>query len=234
MTTSDTTDLISALNTSITYTSKYFTPLLYFVGNVGNILSALIFRRRPWKKNVCVFYFKIYLLYNSLYINCILPPYTLTYGYDIKLYNSNTILCKIYMYCTFLFSTLSPTVLILASIDRLLISSQNVNTRLYSSRRLAYFSISLSTSFWALFQLHFLIKTNIQEYYPGFFLCYYDLFKSYLDFVTFSVLGINILFCTLMSVLSLLSFQNIRYLRPIPRGQSHQLRSMTKRNITWN
>ena len=231
MTTSNAADLISALNTGITYTSKYLTPLLYIIGNIGNILSALIFHRKSWKKNVCVFYFKIYLLYNSLYINCILPPYTLVYGYNIKLYNSNTFLCKLYMYCTFLFSTLSPTVLILASIDRLLISSQNVNTRLYSSRRLAYFSISLGTSFWIFFQLHFLIKTNIQEYYPGVFLCYYDLSKSYLDFVIFSVLTINIFFCVVMSILSVLSFQNIRYIRPIPRQQSHQLRSMTKKDF---
>ena len=74
-----------------------------------------------------------------------------------------------FIYVSFLFSTLLPTILILASIDRLLISSQNVDTRLYSSKRLAYFSISISTFFWIVFNFHILIKVNIQELYPSVF-----------------------------------------------------------------
>ncbi|CAF4038692.1 unnamed protein product [Adineta steineri] len=44
------------------------------------------------------------------------------------LINSSVIACKLYFYASFLFAALSPTILILASIDRLLISSQNVDT----------------------------------------------------------------------------------------------------------
>ncbi|CAF1238454.1 unnamed protein product [Adineta steineri] len=66
------------------------------------------------------------------------------YGYNINIQNTNVVLCKIYLYFAFLFSSVTPTILILASIDRLLISSQNVDTHLYSSKRLAYFSISIN------------------------------------------------------------------------------------------
>ncbi|CAF4264335.1 unnamed protein product, partial [Adineta steineri] len=66
-----------------------------------------------------------------------------TLGYNIAAQNNNVALCKIYIYVAYICATCSPTVLILASIDRLLISSQNVDTRLYSSKRLAYFMISI-------------------------------------------------------------------------------------------
>jgi hypothetical protein len=125
----------------------------------------------------------------------------------------------------------SPSVLILASIDRLLISSQNVDTRLYSSKRLAYFSISLSTFFWTIFYFHFLIKVNIQEYYPSVFICYYDLSKVYIEFVSYSIMAVNVLFYFLMLMLSMFALKNVRHIRIIPRLQRNQIRSMTKRDF---
>jgi hypothetical protein len=154
------------------------------------------------------------------------------YGYNIHVQNSNVVLCKIYFYITFVLATVCPTILICASIDRLLISSQNVDTRLYSSKRLAYFSTSLSTFFWILFNFHILIKVNIQEYYPSVFICYYNLSKRYLNFVFYSLLVINVSFCVLMLILSIFAFENVRHIRVIPRQQQrNQIRSMTKRDF---
>jgi hypothetical protein len=59
-----------------------------------------------------------------------------------------------------------------------IISSQNVDTRLYSSRRLAYFMISISVFFWIVFNFHILVKVNIQQFSPSDFVCYYNLSKS--------------------------------------------------------
>ncbi len=106
-------------------------------------------------------------------------------GFNINLHDTNVVLCKLYIYVEFLFSTLSPTVLILASIDRLLISSQNVDTRLYSSKRLAYFSVSISTFFWFTFYSHELTEIDIQETYPSNFVCYSNTTQSYLHFCLF-------------------------------------------------
>ena len=53
------------------YMYEYVLPVFYVVSNIGNFLSAVnIFFKKTWKKNVCVFYFKISLLYNSCYITC--------------------------------------------------------------------------------------------------------------------------------------------------------------------
>ena len=165
------------------------------------------------------------------YINCGILGIIFVNGFEISFQNSNVVLCKVYFYISTLFATLSPTVLILASIDRLLISSQNVDTRLYSSKRLAYFSISISTVFWIIFNSHALIKVNIQEIYPSYFVCYYDLSNSYLNFVAYSTAVINVIFDVLMIILCIFAFKNVRHIRAIPREKRNQIRSMTKKDF---
>ncbi|CAF0793277.1 unnamed protein product [Adineta steineri] len=151
-------------------------------------------------------------------------------GFNINSQNSSVILCKLYIYIGFFFSTLFPTVLILASIDRLLISSQNVDTRLYSSRRLAYLSISINTCFWMIFLFHVLIKSNIFRLSPGVYLCYFE--NNYVDFVSYSSLVINCIVCGTMIILSIFSFKNVRHIRAIPIRQLRtQLRIMTKKDF---
>ncbi len=224
-------EFIDRLNNTTVYIYKYIVPVFYIMGNIGNLISALIFSKKSWKKNVCVFYFNIYLLSTSLYFSCSTLASIFITGYNINLQNSYVVLCKIYFYFVFLFATIPPSVLILASIDRLLISSQKVDTRLYSSKRLAYFSISLSTFFWIVYYFHVLIKVNIQEYYPSVFICYYDLSQMYLAFANYSIVVINALFCLLMIILSIFAFKNVRFIRTVPRQQRNQIRSMTKKDF---
>ncbi len=137
-------------------------------------------------------------------------------GFQISLQNSNLILCKQYFYTSLLFISLSLTVLTLASIDRLLISSQNVDTRLCSSKRLAYFSISTSTCFWIIFHIHALIEGNIQEVYPSDFVCGYNSSEFYYNFVTFSLGMIYVIFCVcsllkMFVVFELYHVKNVRF-----------------------
>ncbi|CAF1195260.1 unnamed protein product [Adineta steineri] len=153
------------------------------------------------------------------------------YGYNINIQNTNVVLCKIYLYVAFLFASVTPTILILASIDRLLISSQNVDTRLYSSKRLAYFSISISTAFWMIYHVHLLIKANIVEIYPSVFVCYYGLSATYVNYIFYSVMVMDVSFSILMIILSILSFKNVRQIRILPRQQRGQVRTMKKKDF---
>jgi len=144
-------------------------------------------------------------------------------GFNINLENFSRVLCKVFYYTSYIFTRLSPTVLILASIDRLLISSQNVDTRLYSSKRLAYFSISISTFFWIIFYIHALIKVDIYQIYPSAFTCYYDTSGFYFQFTTFSSLIINISLSIALIILSILTFKNVCRIRSVPRQQRRQV-----------
>ena len=222
---------IDLLNNFILYLYLYIVPVVYILGNLGNFLTIFILAKKTWRKNVCVFYFTVCLVSNTCYINTTLLASFFTFGLHTNLHNSNIVICKLYFYASFLFTSLLPTTLILASIDRLLISSQNVDTRLYSSKRLAHFLISLNTFFWIFYLVHTLIKVNIQELYPSYFACYYDRSSFYIQFVSYSSLTFSCLFCAIMIILCVLAFKNVRRIRAVPRQQRQQIRTMTKKDF---
>ncbi|CAF0979734.1 unnamed protein product [Rotaria sp. Silwood1] len=219
------------LNNIIVYLYRYGNLTIYIIGNIGNLLSIFIFCKKSWRKNVCVFYFLIFLLLSSAYLNSTILGTAFINGFQIYAQNSSVILCKLLHYTAVLFSTLLPTILILSSIDRLLISLQNVDTRLYSSKRLAYFSISLSTFFWIIFNLHILIKVNIQQISSNVLDCYFDYSTLYFQFVTYSLMIFNCFFCLFMIILSIFAYKNVRHIRCIPRNRQYQIRTMTKKDF---
>lgn len=211
---------------------RYFIPIIYVSATIGNVLSAIVFGKKSWRKNVCVFYFNVCLVFNTCYMNSMMLGSIFLYGFNINLLNTNDFTCKLYTYTSFLFSTLFPNVLCLASIDRLLISSRRADTRLYSSKRLAYFSIGISTVAWSVFLTHLLLKVRVQELQPTVFVCFYDRDGIYPQFVSYSSMIINSTFFILMIILSIIAFRNVRYIRAIPREQQRQqIRSMTKKDL---
>jgi len=222
---------IEILNNIFVYVNRYVLPILYIFGNVGNILSALVFSKKTWKKNVCVFYFNICLLAESCYINSGMLSAFFTSGLNIHVESSNVIICKLLYYVAYLFSALIPNILILASIDRLLISSQNVDTRLYSSKRLAYFSLSISIFMWIVFYCHVLVRVNIFEIYPTVFVCYYETTGFYYEFIFLSNVIIDVIFSVFLIILSIMAFKNVRRIRIVPRQQRNQIRTMNKKDF---
>ena len=215
----------------ITILYQYVDIPLYIVGNLGNLLSAVIFFQKSWRKNVCVFYCLICLLVDMCYINSSMIANIFINGFNVYLHYSNLILCKLYNFTSFFLSTLKPTILVFASIDRLLISSQNVQTRLYSSRRLAYFSMSIGTTFLFIFFSHVLIKFNFIKTGPFTIICLYNLTDFYRDFVSLSMLTINIILFSLMIILSIISFKNVHQIRSIPREKRQNIRKMHKKDF---
>ena len=149
----------------------YVNPIIYILGMLGNLFSIAIFLKKKWRKNVCVFYFLICLLLSLIALNFQVLPMSLMRYWNINVHNSNIFICKFMLYVIYIVVTLVPTILLLASIDRLLISSQNVDTRLYSSKRLAYLLIGTSAIVWTLFYLHIPIQANIQQIGPSLFVC---------------------------------------------------------------
>ena len=199
-------DAAGVLSRITTGLHQYLAIPLYILGNLGNIFCLIIFSQRPWRKNVCVFYFLSCLLLDAVYINCILLGSILSLGFNDMFASSNTALCKMYNYVTLVLSTLSPTILICASIDRLLISSQNVDTRLYSSRRLACLLITSSTTIWLIYFLHILIKFSVQQIGPFVSFCLFNTTELYAIFIRYSTFIINIASFIVMIILSILSF----------------------------
>jgi hypothetical protein len=112
-----------------------------------------------------------------------------------------------------LVDVLSPSYLILGSIDRMLVTSPNTQTRGRSTRRLAYISIISVTLFWALFHSHILILANITQVAPNSFSCYYQSGAELIFISYYSVIVKAFLFPLLMIIFALLVMRNIRRVR---------------------
>ena len=220
------------LNNVNQYMHKYFVPVIFILGNIGNLLSMFIFSKKSWRKNVCTFYLKFLILCNSCYINSIILATIFIHGFHISLHNSNSVLCKLYLYTSFVFISVTPTILISASIDRLLISSQNVDTRLYSSKRLAYFSLSIGTCFWIIFNIHIPIMFEVRQIIPSVFICAISSSRVYTNFIIFFSAVSNVVYWVVMIILCVLSVKNVRHIRAVPREKrNQQIRSMNKKDF---
>ena len=219
------------LNAAVINIHGYGDLVIYIIGTIGNLLSIAIFLKKKWRKNVCVFYFLVCLLLSIGHLNATVLTAALLMKWKISDIDHSAFLCKLMFYVTYETANLVPTILILASIDRLLISSQNVDTRLYSSRRLAYLLIGISTVFWMLFHIHILIKVDLQQVAPYYFVCYFDFSALYLNFINYGSASFNCLFFLLTIIFSALSFKNVRHIRSIPRQQRREVRSMTKKDF---
>ncbi len=228
---SSNSNYIYVLNDTIVFLYKYIVPVLFILGNLGNILSAMVFAKKTWRKNVCVFYLNICLLIDSACINSYILGTMFILGFNIQIHNSSAILCKLYYYVSSVFSTVLPGILISASVDRLLISSRNVDTRLYSSKRLAYLSVSICLIVWVIFNCHLLIRVNIQKISPSDLICFYDFSKIYIQFLGYASLIITFSYCLIMIILLKLAFKNVRRILAFPREQRKQIRSMTKKDF---
>lgn len=219
------------LHNLVLHMFRWGSLIIYILGTLGNLFSIGIFLKKKWRKNVCVCYFLVSLFLSLIYLHSTILSTMFVLGWNMDILSLNRHICKAMFYVTSVISTLIPTILIFASIDRLLISSQDVDTRLYSSKRLSCLLIGVSIVFWMASNVHVLIKVDIQQFNMSVAICYYDLSPFYLSFVNYSLTILNCLFCVLMIVMSILSLKNVRRIRAVPHRHHREVRSMRKRDF---
>jgi len=205
---------LAVLNSAVLYLFKVCGPILILIGTIGCVLNLIVFTQKNLRKNPCSIYFIAYNLANLIYIYSSLLGFTLDVGYQIDPSLYNLPICRLRIYVGFLFDCLSPFYLILAAIDRILITSPNALTRQKSTRRLAYACLGGGTLFWALFHSHALILSNITQVGPNIFLCYYEQ-GVYLAFISYYSIIKEVIALSLMIFCGLWSIKNIRSTRRI-------------------
>ena len=138
---------------------------------------------------------------------------TLVYGYNVTTASYNLGYCRFQLYMAVLLDILSPFYLILASVDRVLVTSTNAGTRQRSTRRLAYMCISGVTLFWVLFHIYALVSTSIIQIAPNYFACYFTSATA-LTFISYYGLIIrSMLVPLIMATLAVWTVKNIRSIR---------------------
>ncbi len=212
MTSSD--DSLTVLKSALLYLYQVGGPIIILIGTIGGLLNLIVFTKKYLRKNPCSIYFIAFNLANLMYIYSSFLVFTLNVGYQIDSSTQNLPICRLRSYIGFLCNALSPFYLILAGIDRILITSPNALTRQKSTLRLAYICLGGGTLFWILFHIHAFILSIITQIGPNIFLCYYEQ-GNYLAFISYYSIIKEIVTLSLMIFCGLWSIKNIRSARRI-------------------
>ncbi|CAF5015745.1 unnamed protein product, partial [Rotaria sp. Silwood1] len=145
------TNVITTLESIVTYLYPFGDLILVIFGSI----------------NPCATYLVVGNIYNLLFINSLLLSITLEAGYNTYFTSKNIILCRLCYYTSLFFNVLSSYCLILASIDRVFVTSPHVSTRQRSTLR-------GGTIFWMLFHSPSLVFTNIIQISENISICFYQ------------------------------------------------------------
>ncbi|CAF1546863.1 unnamed protein product [Adineta ricciae] len=203
-------EIIALLSAILKYFHQIGGPILMIIGSVSCIFNLCVFGRKSLRKNPCTIYLIATNINGLLLIYTSTLYMTLAFGYSIDPTAYNVVFCRFRFYTMFLFEILSPCYIILASIDRVLITSQSALTRRKSTNRLAYVSITIVTIFWSIVHCHSFIFMNLVSFAPGFSACFFQP-ASYLLVMSYYPLVVKVfLIPCLMITFGLYTVRNIR------------------------
>jgi hypothetical protein len=205
-------DYIESLKAAQKNLYRYGGPVFVVIGTVSGILDLIVFTQKSLRKNPCSIYFTAYNIAVLFLIYTSFLPLTLEIGYNIIPATYNLFLCRLRLYTTFLFNCLCPFYFILASFDRVIVTSPHARTRRKSTDRLAYRSIVIGTLCWISGLCHVLIFSDIIQLITGDFVCYVQL-GWYSMAISYGSLIKEILIPLLMIIFGLWSIRNIRNVR---------------------
>ena len=208
---SETNDYIFSLQLAQKYLFQCAGLLMLALGTISCFLNWIVFNRKTLRKNPCSIYMTAVYTINFIYIATLMISSILSVGFGITSIIRTLGLCRFYMYMAYVLDSLSPGYLILASVDRLLITSPHARTRQRSTCRLAFISITCMTAAWLLFHTHALVLSNVIQLGPNVFICYtFD--PTYLTAIGYYALTKSIAIPSLLIALGVLTVRNVRKL----------------------
>ena len=200
----------STLYSAATYLFRIGGPILFVFGIIGSTLNIVVFTRNTLRKSPCAICFVAVNIINLMYLVFSFVPTFLVYGYGINLGYRNLAYCRSLSYIGLILSSLGPSYIILASIDRTLITSRNAGTRKRSTRRLAITCLLGLALFWMIFHIHTLIYMQIVQYGADYFICTFQpgRYTSFITYYSLIVIGVGA--PALMSVFGIWTMKNVQ------------------------
>jgi hypothetical protein len=192
-------------------------PILITIGSISCILNLMVFTQSTLRKNPCTICLIAVNIINFLYFYLGLLLTTLADGYNIDPSTSNIVFCRLRYYIALILACWQSSCLILASIDRVLITSHNAGTRKRSTRRLIFISMIGIGLFWMLVQIHTLIFMEILQFGPGYFVCYYQPGVYTIVMTYHSLIITGFLPPLLMAIFGFWTVRNVRGIRRVTR-----------------
>ena len=192
---------------------RYGGPIVLVAGSFSCILNIIVFTKSTLRKNPCTVCLIGVNTINFLCFNQTFLLLMLLLGYGIDFITRNIFECRFQCYIAPVLSCLESSYMILASVDRTLITSTDVNRRNFSTRRLVSIAMIIMAVFWLAAHIHALIFTHIYQLGPNNYSCYYQT-GVYTIIMTYYALVVNgALPPLLMAFFALWTMKNISEVR---------------------
>lgn len=201
-------DIINTLINMTLWLNRVSPLILLISGTFGQICNLLIFSKKTQRNNPTSVCFLVNAITNlmALYFGMLTRFINTISGVDLT--STNVVLCKLRAYFVYICFSLSNWLILLAIIDRYLISSNKNHRRQLSTIKNAYISIAFLIIYFFLSYAHILVLYNVD-----WSICYptyrpYRLFTDIQVLIQFSLLP-----PILMSIFGILIIRNIRLTR---------------------
>ncbi|CAF0947714.1 unnamed protein product [Adineta steineri] len=155
----------------------YTYTIVMVLGNIGNIFIIILFARQ--RQNACSIYLISSTIINSIYLtfNSFVQLFPFYYADEtIRAF----ILCKLRSYIPGILGLITKTFIVLACIDRFMITNHRANFRAFSTPKRAKCLVCLSILFWPIFGCHVAIMTTIINRQCGQFGIYSIIYTIYI------------------------------------------------------
>jgi hypothetical protein len=139
---------LTAIQTRITL---YGNSIILSLGNIGNIFLIIIFSR--YRQSPCSMYLLSSAIINIIFLTFACLTIIFPFYYADETMRAFA-LCKIRAYVLSVLGPASRTMLVLACIDRFLVTDDRVSFRAFSTPKRAKYLIFFSCIFWSLFVIH--------------------------------------------------------------------------------
>ncbi|CAF1152904.1 unnamed protein product [Adineta steineri] len=185
--------------------SQYALGIIWLIGNIGSILTCIVFSQSVFRKSACALYFIASSFSQLLAFNFALLYRMLQYGYNVNIINVELWFCKMRFYLFYVFIANSRYNIIIASIDRYFSSSRNALRRQWSSSKIALRVIICNAIFWCLMYIQVIvvyeINNNICQPQSGVYGIFFSIYIT---------IDSGILPTFLMLIFGLLTAKNVR------------------------
>ena len=193
-------------------------PILIAFGSLSCLLNLMVFTKNTLRKNPCAICLMGVNMVNFLSFYLSVLPAVFALAYNIDPGASNIVGCRFRYYIAVVLACLESSYIILASIDRILITSPNAAARKFSTRRLVTICMILIAAFWVLLHIHALVLTQLLQVAPNYYVCYYQP-GTYTTIMTYYALVINGVLPPLL--MAIFGFWTVRNVRQVRRTKHH-------------
>jgi hypothetical protein len=183
----------ATLTTIQTQLNFYGYPILMILGTIGNVFIVIIFSRQ--RKNPCAIYLMSSAIVNSIYLFCfgLTAIFTVYYGGGTVF---QLAFCKMLGYVLNVLGQTARTMLVLACVDRFMMTNERATVRAFSTIKRAKLFIFFSIIFWLLFEIHIPIMRTIINgrcvifgIYSTIYSLYAIIFVSLIPTITLCIFG---------------------------------------------